>query len=48
LSLVGVLKAKTFATIYRVLWLTHLVRLFELKTCLYFIDFLAFGVWWGF
>jgi hypothetical protein len=33
LSLVGVLKAKTFAIIYRVLWLTLLVRLFELKTC---------------
>jgi hypothetical protein len=33
LSLVGVLQAKTFATIYRVLWLTRLVRLFELKTC---------------
>jgi hypothetical protein len=30
---VGVLKANTFAIIYRVLWLTRLVRLFELKTC---------------
>jgi predicted outer membrane lipoprotein len=33
LSLVGVLKAKAFAIIYRFLWLTHLERLFELKTC---------------
>jgi hypothetical protein len=30
---VGVLKAKAIATIYRFLWLTHLVRLFKLKTC---------------
>jgi hypothetical protein len=33
LIMVGVFKAKTFAVVYRFLWLTHLVRLFELKTC---------------
>jgi hypothetical protein len=33
LIMVGVLKAKAIATIYRFLWLTHLVRLFKLKTC---------------
>ena len=27
------MKAKAIATVYRFLWLTHLVRLFELKTC---------------
>jgi hypothetical protein len=36
LSFVGVLKAKTIATIYRFLWLTHLVRLFKLKPCYVF------------